>query len=42
VTIASVPHLRKSREYADRVIEKLLDFLERMETLRGSGRLYVP
>ena len=41
-TIASVPHLRASRAYADRVIDRLLDSLLRMDTLRGTGRLYLP
>ncbi len=41
-TIANVPHLRASREYADRIIDKLLDSLLRIDTLRGTGRLYLP
>ena len=41
-TIANVPHLRASRDYADRVIEKLLDSLLRIDALRGTGRLYLP
>jgi predicted nuclease of predicted toxin-antitoxin system len=41
-TIGSVAHLRASRDYADRVIEKLLDSLLRIEALRGTGRLYLP
>jgi hypothetical protein len=41
-TIGSVAHLRASREYADRVIDKLLDSLLRIETLRGTGRLFLP
>ena len=41
-TIANVPHLRASRAYADRIIDKLLDALLRIETLRGTGRLYLP
>lgn len=41
-TIANVPHLRVSRVYADRVIDKLLDSLLRIEMLRGTGRLYLP
>jgi hypothetical protein len=41
-TIANVPHLRASRDYANRVIDKLLDSLLRIEMLRGTGRLYVP
>jgi hypothetical protein len=42
LTIANVPHLRHSRDYADRVIDRLLDFLMRMDALRGTGRLYLP
>ena len=42
VTIANVPHLGRSRDYAERVIDKLLDFLMRMDALRGAGRIYVP
>lgn len=41
-TVANVPHLRHSRDYADRVIDRLLDFLRRMDTLRGTGWLYLP
>lgn len=41
-TIANVPHLRASRAYADRIIDKMLDFLTRIESLRGTGRLYLP
>ena len=41
-TIASVPHLRQSHEYAAQVIETFLDFLLRMDELRGTGRLYLP
>lgn len=41
-TIANVPHLRASRSYADRVIDKFLDSLLRIDTLRGTGRLYLP
>ena len=41
-TIANVPHLRQSRAYADRVIDKLLDSLLRIDALRGTGRLYLP
>lgn len=41
-TIANVPRLRASREYADRIIDTLLDALLRIDTLRGTGRLYLP
>jgi hypothetical protein len=41
-TIANVPHLRASRDYSHRVIDKLLDSLIRIDMLRGAGRLYLP
>ena len=41
-TIANVPHMRASQEYANRVIEKLLESLLRMDTVLGTGRLYLP
>jgi hypothetical protein len=42
LTIANVRRLRHSHDYAERVIDRLLDFLMRMHSLRGTGRLYVP
>ena len=41
-TIANVPHLRASQDYAHRIIDKLLDSLLRIDALRGTGRLYLP
>ena len=41
-TIANVPHLRASRQYADRVIDRLLDSLLSIDALRGTGRLFLP
>jgi len=41
-TISNVRHLRSSRDYANRVIDKFLDSLLRIEALRGTGRLYLP
>lgn len=41
-TIANIPQLRASKEYAERVVEKLLDALLRIDNLRGTGRLYLP
>jgi hypothetical protein len=41
-TIADVAHLRASRDYGERVIDKLLDSLLRIDALRGAGRLYLP
>ncbi|HEX5273025.1 MAG TPA: hypothetical protein VFW33_21155, partial [Gemmataceae bacterium] len=42
LTVADAEQIRHSREYADRVIERLLDVLMRVESLRGTGRLYLP
>lgn len=41
-TISDVDKLRQSRAYADRVIERLFDFLFRIDGVRGTGRLYLP
>jgi hypothetical protein len=41
-TIANVPHLRKSREYGEKIIEKLFVSLLDIENLRGTGRLFLP
>jgi hypothetical protein len=35
-TIANVPHLRHSRDYTNRVIDRLLDFLMRIDTRQRS------
>jgi predicted nuclease of predicted toxin-antitoxin system len=41
-TLANAERIRHSRAYADRVIESLLDALQRIDSLRGVGRLYLP
>jgi len=41
-TVANVGRLRASRDYADRIIDKLLDSLLRIDALRGTGRLFLP
>ena len=41
-TIADVQRLRRSRQYADQVIESLLIYLLQAENIRGTGRLYLP
>lgn len=41
-TIGSIPQLRHGCAYRDRVIEKLVDSLLRIDELRGTGRLYLP
>jgi hypothetical protein len=42
VTIGSVRRLHQDRDYANQVIESLLDIFLRIDTFRGTGRLYVP
>jgi hypothetical protein len=42
LTIADTERLLHSREYAERVVESLLDVLMRIDGLRGTGRLMCP
>jgi hypothetical protein len=41
-TIADVDRFNASKPYAEHVVETLLDYLQRIESLRGTGRLYLP
>jgi len=41
-TIADVNKLNASKAYAEQVVESLIDYLQRIETLRGAGRIYLP
>jgi hypothetical protein len=41
-TIGSSERIFHSREYAHRVVERLLDYLIDIENYRGAGRLYLP
>ena len=41
-TIADANQLNSSRPYAEQVVEALLDYLQRIDLLRGTGRLYLP
>ena len=41
-TIADIDKLNNSRSYADLVAETMLDYLQRIEELRGTGRLFIP
>jgi len=41
-TIADVKKLNTSKAYAEQIVESLIDYLQRIETLRGAGRLYLP
>jgi hypothetical protein len=42
LTIADVNKLNASKAYAEQVVETLIDYLQRIETVRGAGRLYLP
>jgi predicted nuclease of predicted toxin-antitoxin system len=41
-TIADVQRIRHSREYADQVIETLLEYLMQEDNILGTSRLYLP
>lgn len=41
-TISDLDRLRKNRDYAEKVLERLYECLLDMETLLGTGRLYLP
>ena len=42
VTIGDPQRLVRDRAYASECAMRLLDLLERIETLRGTGRLFIP
>jgi len=42
LTISEPERLLSSRAYAHRVVERLVEHLIDIETLRGTGRLYLP
>jgi hypothetical protein len=42
ITIADQDRVLQDRLYAERVAESLLDYLMRIDEVRGAGRLYVP
>jgi hypothetical protein len=42
LTVADPLALRNSRDYAERVIERLLEYLLNIDLVRGTGRLYIP
>lgn len=42
LTLGDADRVLQSRDYADRVVEGLLDILFRIDSLRGTGRLYLP
>jgi hypothetical protein len=41
-TLADAEGIRHERSYAERVVERLLDYLMNIEKVRGAGRLYLP
>lgn len=41
-TFADAERIFQSKEYAERVVESLYDQLLRIDSLRGTGRLYLP
>ena len=42
LTIADVNKLNASKSYAEEVVETLLDYLQRIVSLRGTRRMYLP
>lgn len=42
ITIADQDRVLRDRLYAEKVAERLLDYLLRIDEVRGAGRLYVP
>jgi hypothetical protein len=42
VTLANPRRIRRDRLYAEKVAERLLDYLMRIDEVRGAGRIYVP
>jgi hypothetical protein len=41
-TISDLKTFRKSRTYAEKVLEDLYDYLLQIDEVRGTGRLYLP
>jgi hypothetical protein len=41
-TIADVKKLNASKAYAEEIVESLIDYLQRIDTMRGVGRLFLP
>jgi hypothetical protein len=42
ITIADPQRLLRDRSYLEAAAFRLLDYLERIESLRGTGRLFIP
>ena len=41
-TLADARNVETSRAYTDAIVESLLDYLQRIDEVRGTGRLYLP
>jgi len=41
-TIADPGRLMRDRRYAEQVASRLIDYLQRLDELRGAGRMYLP
>jgi hypothetical protein len=41
-TIADVDRVLNSKDYAERVVARLIDYLLEIDRYRGTGRLYLP
>ena len=42
MTLADPQRISRDSAYAHEVARKVLDFLDRIESLRGTGRLFLP
>jgi hypothetical protein len=42
ITIADTKRVLQDRSYAELVAERLLDYLMRIDEVRGAGRIYIP
>lgn len=42
ITLANVERIRRDRDYAQKVADRLLDYLFDIENFRGAGRLFAP
>jgi hypothetical protein len=42
ITLADPRRMQRERTYAEKTAERILDYLMRIDELRGSGRLYAP
>jgi hypothetical protein len=41
-TIGNLDQFRSSRDYAERVVQRLYEYLLDIESIRGTGRLFLP